>query len=157
MPGFFTVQFEAQSIANASGDYDLFELDAATDYPCEVLWVELGQSSELGDAADEQLRLSLIRGNTTSGNGTTTTPRSPDGVGSIQCAAETVASTPASAGSPVTLWSSTFKVLTPGPLWTPLPQGSGFRFRGSELMCLRLNAAVADDLTMSGTAFCFEY
>lgn len=158
MPRLYTVNFQAQTIANASGDYDLFEFDAATDKPLELLSVELGQSSELGDAAEENLRLSVVRGHTTSGNGTSTTPR-PISPNDSACGAacETVASTPASAGTGVVLWAGTWNVRAPGPIFLPLPQGSGFWTSGADLLVVRLDAAVADDLTLTGTALICEY
>lgn len=158
MPRLYTVSFAAQSIANASGDYDLFEFDAATDKPIELLSVELGQTTELGDAAEENLRLSVVRGHTTGGNGTATTPR-PLNPNDAACGAacETVGSTIASAGTGVVLWANTWNVRAPGPIFPPLPQGSGFWTSGADLLVVRLDAAAADDLTLSGTALICEY
>lgn len=158
MPRLYTVSFQAQSIANASGDYDLFEFDPATDKPIELLSVELGQTTELGDTAEENLRLSVVRGHTTSGNGTSTTPRPQSAADSAAgFAAETVASTPASAGTGVVLWANTWNVRAPGPIFPPLPQGSGFWTSGADLLVVRLDAAVTDDLTLTGTALICEY
>lgn len=157
MPRTYTVEFEAQTIATASGDYDLFELDAATDLPIEVVAIELGQSSELGDAQEEQLRLRVIRGHTTTGNGTSTTPRpvSPaDAAASFT--AKTVGATIASAGTAVNLLSTTMNVRA-GYQWGPVPFGMGIFTSGSSLLVVRLMAAVADDLTMSGSVTVVEY
>ena len=76
MPRLYLVEFEAQTIAAASGDIDLFSLDAATDKPIELVEVCLGQTTELGDTAEEQLRIRYIRGHTTVGSGgASATPR----------------------------------------------------------------------------------
>jgi len=157
MPRCYTVEFEAQTIAAASGDYDLFEFDATTDKPIELVAVQFGQSSELGDAAEEQLRVRVIRGHTTSSNGTSTTPRpvSPADA-AAGFTAETVGSTIASAGTAVNLLSDTFNVRA-GFQWGPVPHGMGYWTSGADLLVVRLMAAVADDLTLSGTATVIEY
>lgn len=145
------------SITNANGDYDLLECVPASGKMLELLNFEIGQTTELGDAADEQLDISVVRGNTTSGNGSAVTPRPKEAGSTIASTYEALGSTPASAGTAVTLWNATGKVLLPGPLWTPLPQGAGFFVSGSDLLCIRLNAAVADDVTFRGTATLLEY
>jgi len=160
MPRVFTVEFEAQTIAAASGDYDLFELDAATDKPIELVALNIGQSSETGDTAaerQENLRLRVIRGHTTTGNGTTATPRpvSPADA-AAGFTAKTVGATIASVGSPVNLLSDTFNVIAGYP-WGPVPHGYGFWTSGADLLVVRLMAAVSDDLTLSGTATVVEY
>jgi hypothetical protein len=158
VPRFYTLEFEAQTIAAASGDYDLFELAPADDKPIEVVEFVLGQSSELGDAAEEQLRLRVIRGHTTSGNGSATTPRpgNPNDA-AAGAACETVGSTIASSGTAINLWSDTMNVRA-GYQWGPRPQGMGLWCSQAEtLLVVRLMAAVADDLTLSGTLGFWEY
>ena len=157
MPRCYTVEFEAQTIAAASGDYDLFEFAAATDKPIELVAINLGQSSEVGDAQEEQLRIRVIRGHTTSSNGSATTPRpvSPND-SAAGFTAEVVGSTIASAGTAVNLLSDTFNVRA-GYAWGPVPSGMGIWTSGTALLVVRLMAAVADDLTLSGTATVIEY
>ncbi len=157
MPRVYTVEFEAQTIAAASGDYDLFEIAPASNKPIELVAFELGQTSELGDAAEEQLRLRIIRGHTTTGNGTSATPRpvSPND-SAAGFTAETVGSTIASTGTPINLLSTTFNVRS-GYQWGPQPNGMGIWCVNAELLVIRLMAAVADDLTMSGSATIIEY
>ena len=155
MPREFTLEISG-TIANASGDYDLFEITPASGKLIEVLNFEWGQITELGDAADEELDLSLIRGALTTGNGTSTSPRPKEAGSTIASTFETLATTPAT-GSGNTLWHGSQKVILPGPLWTPLPQGAGWFVGGSDLMVLRLNAAVADDITVKGTLTALEY
>lgn len=158
MPRCYTVEFEAQTIAAASGDYDLFEITPATNKPIELVALELGQSTELGDAAEEQLRLRIIRGHATSGNGTATTPRpvSPND-SAAGFTAETVGSTIASTGTAINLLSTTFNVRS-GYQWGPVPNGMGiWCSAGETTIVVRLMAAVADDLTMSGSLTLIEY
>lgn len=156
MPNTYTVAFEAQTVAAASGDYDFFELDAAADYPIEVIGIELGQITQEGDTNEDLLRCAVVRGNTTTGNGTAATPQPTSGTGTAQFAAETVSSTPASAGTAVNLWTFMWNTRV-GYSLGPLPEGCGFWTRGAALLCVRLLAAVETDLTMSGSLLVVEY
>jgi hypothetical protein len=158
MPRCYTVEFQAQTITATSDDHDLFEFDAATDKPIELVGFEVSNTSnaDAGDAQEEYIQLRVIRGHTTSGNGTSTTPRpvSP-GDTAAGFAAETVGATVASAGTGVNLMSVAFNNRV-GYAWGPVPQGMGIWTSGTELLVVRL-ADVADDLTLSGTAWVMEY
>lgn len=149
----YSLTFQAQTIANASGDYDLFEIAPADDKPVALHWLHLGQTSELGDAAEEQLRVAVIRGHATGGNGTSTTarPLNPnDTAAGATC--ETVGSTIASGGTAITICEHVFNIRAGLDLiWTPelRPVAS----QADTLIVVRLMAAVADDLTMSGTLY----
>ena len=93
MRGLYTVSFFETTVAAASGDYDLFEVDPAADKPIELVACYLGNKSEVGDAAEEMVSFSvtLFTGGTfTSGNGTGATeePTSP-GDATASFAAET--------------------------------------------------------------------
>lgn len=158
MPRIYTVEFEAQTVANASGDVDLFEFDAAAEKPIELFGLFLAVTSEVATnvGEDEFLRLRVIRGHTTSGNGTSTTPRPMDSVDTAAgFAAETNGATIASAGTAVNLHSDAFNVRTGYQFWWP--EGAGPRTSGADLLVVRLMAAVADDVTMSGTAYIREF
>lgn len=153
--GVYTVSFDQQTIAAASGDYDFFELDAATDKPIEIIALKLDNKSEVGDAAEEMVAFSIVRGNTTTGNGTATTPRltDPSDV-AASFTAKTVSSTPASVGSPVTLLAGTFNIRAGlNEVW---PEAMRFKTAGADLLCVRLLTALADDATMSGTVWVRE-
>lgn len=155
----FSVSFASTSVANASGDFDLWEFDAAADHPIEILSIELGLTSSGDWTEEEQLDISIVRGNTTSGNGTAAAEVPLPFPGpTASFAAETVASTPASAGTAVVLWGNTWNVRAPGPIFPPAPQGAGYGTNDSGgLLCVRLNTAVADDVTLKGTAIVYEY
>jgi hypothetical protein len=153
--GVYTVSFVEQAIATASGDYDLFELDAAAEKPVEIVAMTLANKSEVGDAQDEMLSITVGRGHTTSGNGTSTTPRPLDASdGAASFAAETVGATIASAGTNITLIADTFNVRA-GLNWV-FPEVMRPRTSGTELLVVRLNTATADDLTLSGTLWVRE-
>lgn len=158
MATLYTVEFEAQTVAQASGDYDLFELSPADDRPVGIFGLELATTSELGEAQEEWLRLRIIRGHTTSGNGTSTTPRPLDPSSSAAAfAAETVGATIASAGTGVNLLSTAMQVRQ-GYSFGPLPENLEYKSNQTAgLIVVRLMAAVTDDVTMSGTLWVAEY
>lgn len=155
MRGIYAVTFKEQTIANASGDYDFFEIDAAAEKPVEIVAIFLGNKSEVGDAQEEMVSWSIVRGNTTSGNGTSATPRPLDASdGAASFTAETVASTPASVGTAVILHQDTFNIRT--GLQLIFPPDMRPKTQGADLLCVRLDTALADDATMSGTLYVRE-
>lgn len=153
--GVYTVVFQAQTIAAASGDYDFFELDAAADKPIEIVAVKISNKSETGDAAEEMVEYAIVRGNTTTGNGTATTPRALDpSDGAASFTAKVVSSTPASVGTALTLVADTFNIRS--ALNEVYPDLMRPKTAGADLLCVRLITALADDATMSGTIWVRE-
>lgn len=146
----YSISFVAQSIANASGDYDLFEIAPADDKPVILHELRLHQTTELGDAAEEVLTLKVVRGHSTGSNGTSTTPRplSPNDT-AAGAACETVGSTIASAGTGVDLFVAGWNVRVPfEKIWTP--QARPVCTQAETLLVVRMTTTVADDLTMGG-------
>lgn len=153
--GVYSVSFDQQTVANASGDYDFFELDAAAEKPIEIVALRIDNKSEVADAQDEMVAFSIVRGNTTSGNGTSTTPRPLDpSDGAASFTAETVASTPASSGTAVNLVVGTFNIRA--GLYEIYPEIMRPKTAGADLLCVRLLTALADDATLSGTVWVRE-
>lgn len=148
--GIYTVSFAATTIANASGDYDLFELVPADDIPIEVMGFSVFIYSELGDAQEEFLQCQWISDNTTTGNGTATTPRPVSSrMAAATFTAETVATTPATSGTAIPIEPFALPSRGGDRVW--YPDGLGPRVdQADTLLCMRLNVAVTDDLTMSG-------
>lgn len=155
MPRMATIAIPSSTIAAASGDYDLVELTPADDRPIEVVGYVLGITSELGDAQEEFLSLSWVSDNTTSGNGTAATPRPVDSRDSVGFTAETIATTPASAGTAVTLANMPLPARGGDLVWYPDRCGPRID-QGDTMLCLRLNVAVTDDLTLFGTVWVNE-
>lgn len=154
--GIYTVSFDQQTIAAASGDFDLFELVPADDRPVELVALFLGNKSEIGDAQDEMLALSIITDNTTSSNGTSATPRPLDPRdGAAGFTAETVGSTVATGGTAVAVHVDTFNVRAGYQLILPefmRPKVD----QADTAMYIRLTTAATDDLTLSGTVYVRE-
>src|SRR5262245_25427666 len=124
MPRAYTVEFESVAVTAA---VDLFELRPADDKPIELVALELSQSTELGDAAEEQIRFRIVRGNTTTGTGGATPTPQPVSPGDTAAGfgADTNNTTAASAGTAVNLLSTNFN-LRVGYAWGPVPYGMGF-------------------------------
>lgn len=154
--GTYTVAFSEQTVAQSSGDYDLFELVPADDRPIELVALFLGNKSEVGDAQDEMLSINVLTDHTTSSNGTSTTPRPLDQRdGAAGFTAETLGATVATAGTALTLIADTFNVR--GGYQLILPEFMRPKVdQADTAMYVRLTSAAADDLTLSGTAWVRE-
>lgn len=161
MRGVYTVAFAEQTIAAASGDYDLFELDPAADKPIEIVGLFLGNKSEVKDAEEEMVSWSIeyfSGGTFTSSNGTSTTPRPTDpSDGAASFAAETVGATVASTtGTQVSRHIDTFNIRTGLQLIFPPDMRHKCDGAANSALTVRLRTALADDATLSGTLYVRE-
>jgi hypothetical protein len=137
---------------------DAVEVSPADDKPVEFVGLSINQYgvSDIGDAAEELLRWSVIRGHTTSGSGgsaPTPSPIKPSN-GAASFAAETGNTTIASTGTTVTLHDDAFNVRAGAAYWWPEgmePQAA----QGNTTMVVRL-AAPADAITIVGTLYVRE-
>lgn len=155
MRGVYSVSFTEQTIAAASADHDFFEVDAAAEKPIEIVALFIGNKSEIGDAMEEMVSFSIVRGNTTTGNGTSTTPRPLDpSDGAASFTAETVSTTPASAGTAVNLHVDTFNIRVGCQIY--FPEEIRAKTAAADLLCVRLLTALADDAVLSGTLYVRE-
>lgn len=149
----YAVTFSAVSVSAAQ---DLFEITPADDKPVTILGIELGQTSDSGDAQDEQLQISIIRGHTTSGSGGTAPTPAPMAPGDSAAGftAEVNNTTVASTGSTVTLFTSAWNVRAGYTMWFPeacQPEAT----QGNTTIVVR-QTAPADAITMSGTLWVAE-
>ena len=153
----YTVQFENVTITNANGVVDLFEIRPADDNPVRIIGCMIGQSTEIADAQEEQLRLRVIRGNTTSGSGGTTPTPVPVNADDAAAGfgADAVNPTVATAGTEVVVHSDTWNVRIPfNPPLTPEMYWHSSEANG--FLVVRLMQAVTDDVDMSGTLYVEE-
>lgn len=144
----YSVVFSAVAVSAAQ---DLFEITPADDKPVEIVGIELGQSSDSGDAQDEQLQISIIRGHTTSGSGgsaPTPGPLNPNGA-AAGFTAEVNNTTIASAGTTVTLHTGCWNVRAGYINW--FPEGCRPTAGQSNTTIVVRQTAPADSITMSGT------
>jgi len=149
----YTVIFSAVAVTAAQ---DLFEITPADDKPVNLLGLFIGQTSDAGDAADELLQVSVIRGYTASGSGgSAPTPAPLDPVDTASgFTAEVNNTTVANTGTAVTLHTDTFNVRSGYQLWWT-PETTPRASQANTTIVVRLTAP-ADSLTMSGTLYVEE-
>lgn len=149
----YTVIFSAVSVSAAQ---DLFEISPADDRPIELVGLSLGQTSDVADAAEEILQISVIRGHTTSGSGGTAP--TPAALNPLDAAAGFTAevnnTTVASAGTTQTLHTDVWNVRAGYLIWWP-PEARPVATQGNTTIVIR-QTAPADALTMSGTLYVRE-
>lgn len=155
MRGIYTVNFFEQTIAAASGDYDFFEIIPATNKPLEIVGIWIGNKSEVGDAQDEMVSYTIVRGNTTTGNGSSATPGLTDSSDpAASFTAKTVSSTPAVTAGTV-LCADTFNIRA--GLNLLFPELMRIKVSAADTrLCVRLPTALADDAVFSGTLWVRE-
>ena len=152
----YTVSFDAVSYTTANGDHDYFAVAPADDKPCVIEAIYIYTTTEVGDAQEEQVRWSIVRGNTTVGSGGATPTPAPinpnDSAASF--GARTSDTTPATAAG-TTLHVGTFNIRT-GLEYVPPPEHRIPVAEAQTRLCIRQLAALADDASMSGTLYVRE-
>ena len=150
----YSIEFDGVAVSAA---VDFFEVVPAANKPFVVHAIYLSQSSDVGDAAEEILRVRLISGHTTTGSGgAAATPRPLDVVDAAAGAtAATNNTTIASVGTAINLHSDTFNIRT-GWVYIPTPETRPRISVTDSRLVIRLMAAPADALTMSGTIYIEE-
>ncbi len=147
----YSVSFQG-TITNAGGDTDLLELLPADDKPVKLRGLLLSQISEVGDAAEEGLRISILRlpATVTSGTGgSAVTPAPMDSADAaagvaVECNNTTVATT---SGTAVTVaeigWNERN---SPYEMWFPDDRFAPKAKQG-EALIVRQQTTAADDYT----------
>lgn len=150
----YTVSF-AGTVTAAGADTDWLELTPADDKPCRLRGLLISQTSEVGDAAEEGLRFSIIRlpATVTSGNGTATTGQPCGDVDTAAgFAAETNGTTVATtSGTAVTLaefgWNER---ASPYEMWFP-DERFAPEVRQASALVVRMQTTLADDMSACAT------
>lgn len=155
----YTVTFAAGTIP-ATNALDLFEVTPADDKPVALLGLLLdnvGVSADAGDAQEELLGLTVVRGYTASGSGgsaPTPAPLNPADT-AAGFTAETLNTTVATTGTAVTLAAFGWNVRVPcrefwpQELWPVAGQGN-------TTIIVRLAAGGADTISANGTLYVAE-
>ena len=150
----YSISFENVAITE---DQDLFEISPADDKPVRLLGLFLSQSTETGDAAEEMMRIKIIRGHTTSGSGGsafTPVPINPSSP-AAGFAAEINNNTIASSGTAVDLHAEAFNVRSGLAMWWT-PETAPMARQSDTTIVIRLMANPADSVTTNGTLYVEE-
>jgi hypothetical protein len=162
MPRIYRVPFTG-TLTNAGGDSDLLSIQPATNKPCRIIGWMIGQSSEFGDAAEECLRVTLRHMTATvtigSGGSAVTPVANRPGTTDIvaagftaRCNDTTVATT---AGTSTIMEEMAWNVRNvPWERW--LPEELRPIAINGEVLILRCESTVADDITIEMTFFVEE-
>jgi len=159
MSSIYTVSF-AGTVTAAGTDTDLLELTPADDKPCKLRGFTIGQYSEFGDAAEEAIRISVIRlpATVTSGNGTATTGQALDDLAAAAgFTAETNGATVATTSSTaVTLAEFAWNLrASPYEFWWPDPEFAP-TVRQAAAIVVRMQSTLADDASFACTFYVEE-
>jgi len=143
------------TLANAAGDTDLVEILPADDKPVKLRGFKFGQTSELGDSAEEQLRISIYRlpATVTSGSGGSAATPSPEDSADTAAgfAAEVNNSTVATTnGSAIILEEFSINIRAPYETWWP--DRPGWKAKQGEALVIRCQSTAADDISAQWTA-----
>ncbi len=149
------------TVTNAGGNTDLWEFTPGDDRPIKVRGIRLGQTSEVADAAEEGLRITIkrLRATVTSGSGGSAgvpedvleangTPTFTSEVNNTTVATTT--------GDTEILDEIGWNIRnTPYETWMPDPSFAPTA-RQTEVIVIRLEDTVADDITFCGTVWIEE-
>jgi hypothetical protein len=156
----YTVPYSG-TLTNAGGDADLFELTPADDKPIRLRGLVLAQTSEVADAAEESLRISIIHlgATVTSGNGSSVTPvpLDPSDAAAGFTAEANGATVATTSGTATTVEESAWNIrISPLERWWPDALFAPMARQGAALV-VRCQSTVADDVSIAITAYVEEY
>lgn len=141
--------FDNTAVSTAT---DIFHVTPAANRPVRLIGMTLGQTSDLGDAAEEVLRIGLYRGVTGGSGGTAITEVAYDSpTGPTASAAVLTLNTSASTSGTL-LEVITWNIRVP-LMWFPIPELRPDITAAEGVVAMRLIGAPADAITLSGTLF----
>lgn len=160
MPGVYTVVGQG-TVTAAGTDADFVELTPADDKPIALLGLKAGNWSEVGDSAEEGVRVSIIRlpATVTSGSGgSSPTPQKTD---SAQAAAgftaevnNTTVATTSGTAEILEEWGWNIRA-SPLEMWWPDPK-TQYKARQGEVLAIRMQTTLGDDASFGWTAIVEE-
>lgn len=158
MSRWYTASFTG-TITNAGGNNDLLESVPADDKSVRLRGLKIGQLSEVGDAAEEGVSITIIKATATvtSGSGGSTITPTPFDVadtaygGTCEMNNTTVATT----SGALTVFEELAWNIRSSPFETWWPD-QACTVKNGEGLLIRLNTTVADDITASITVYLEE-
>jgi hypothetical protein len=141
----WTASQDAQAVSTA---VDLFHITIADDKPFWLWRLEIGQTTDLGDAQEEVLRFGFYRGVTGGGGGTGLTEvATSDYHGATAGTAIVGQGTASTSGTLVKTFY--WNIRQAGPIYIATPEDVIRVGQGSSASAIRLLAAPADSITLS--------
>lgn len=156
----FTIPWTG-TVTNAGGDTDLWEILPADDLPVKIRGIRLGQTSELGDTAEESLRITVRRMRATVTSGSGGAAGVPEAISRSNQAPSFTSETNNTTVATTSGDSEIIEQLawnirnSPFEIWYPDPDFGPKAIQGEGLF-VRLESTVADDLTFVGTIWVEE-
>ena len=142
----YSVVFEEVAVTAVQ---DLFEINAPSDSALHLHSIVITQSSDAGDAEDEQLSILIHRGST-SGSGGTAPTAAPLSLGNTAFGGTVEVNNTTQRTEGTKLYAEAFNVRA-GLQYRPTPE-ERITISPSDRLIIELQTAPADSLTMSGTA-----
>ena len=140
----YTASQDAQAVSTA---VDLFHITVATDVPILLHWLDIGQTTDLGDAAEEVLRIGIYRGVTGGGGGSAITEVALLDRAPTATAAVVGQGTASTGGTLIDIVE--WNIRQAGPVWVPTPELRPRISAANDPIAFRLLAAPADSITLS--------
>jgi hypothetical protein len=146
----YTATQDAQAVSTA---VDIWMMTAGADRPVVLHWLEMMQTTDLGDAAEEVLRIGVYRGVTGGGGGADITEVALDNDSQAALTAVDGQGTASTGGT--LIWIIGWNIRQAGPIWVPTPELRPRIDAGADPVAFRLLAAPTDSITLSST-LCWE-
>jgi len=141
----------------ATANVDFFEVNVAATKVVEILELHISQATEVADAAEEMLQITIKTGMTSSGSGGNSPTAIPRQIGDAAYAGtvETMNTTKSSGGTIVTHESHAWNIRIPFTrIWTP---DSTIWLAPSARFAVEQLITPADSITYNGTLIFREY
>lgn len=131
-----------------TGAIDIVEGTVAADFPIFLHLLEIMQTTDLGDAAEEVIKIAVLRGVTSGTGGTAATENGYDSSANptAQTALTTFRTTASTGGTRIGLFGWNIRIPTP---WTPLIEHRPRIDSSDDPYSFRLVSAPADSITCS--------
>lgn len=145
MSFFYTASQDAQAVSTA---VDLFFFTIADDKPMQLWALELAQTTDLGDAAEEVLRLGFYSNVTSGGGGSGLTEVALNDYNSISAGTAVLGQGTASTSGTLRkmfYWN----IRQAGPVWIATPETTIGAMQATGTCAIRFLAAPADSITLS--------
>jgi hypothetical protein len=148
------------TVTNAGGNADLWIFEPADDKPIKLRGLRFGQISEVADAAEEGVIVSIVHmaATVTNGNGTSVTPVKVDTADSAAgFTSEYNGATVATTSGATTIMDYIAWNIRMSPYETWFPDAAfAPKAKQGEALIVRLDTTLADDITFAGTAWIEE-